>query len=182
MRNCPAWQVLLVAAAMAPLSAAPEAATGLKEGNRVPPFPVSAITGPHAGKTLVYVSALQGAPTLIVFVKTLDAPAVELLQKADELSRKHAAAGLKSFCVCLAGQSAAPQLRELAAKHKWVIPLTVTRGGASDPAVKLCKLSPKAQNTVIVSVKHLVAYAKQDLTPKSFGVVAETIQKAVAKK
>ena len=184
MRNRPPRHVLLLAAlaAMAPVAATAESATGLKLGDRVPPFPVSAITGPHAGNPLIYTAALKDAPMLIVFVKALDAASIQVLAKADELARASAGAGLKGFAVCLAGKDTSPQLRDLAKKHKWVLPLTVTQGGANDPAAKLCKLDPKAKNTVIVAAKHQVVYARQDLVPADFTAVAKAVEQAVASK
>ena len=167
---------------LVPVVALADSETGLKPGDRTPLFPVSAVTGPFAGKTLSYVSALQGAPTLIVLVAALEPGDVALLKKADETLRRFESAGVKAFGVCLAGQSVAPTLRSLAEQSNWNLPLTVTRGGADDPVCKQCKLNEKARNTVLITSQNQLVYARQDLSADDFKAVAEALQKLADKK
>jgi len=175
--------VRVVAALLSvPAVAFADSETGLKPGDRTPLFPVSAVTGPFAGKTLSYVSALQGAPTLIVFVAAVEPSDVALLRKVNETWRRFESAGVKAFAVCLAGQSVAPTLRSLSEKDTWSLPLTVTRGGPDDPVCKQCKLNEKARNTVLVTSQNQLVYARQDLSADDFKAVAEALQKLADKK
>jgi hypothetical protein len=103
--------VLVVAASLAGSASAEPAQ--LKPGDRTPVFPVAAVTGPFAGKTVAYVSALQGAPTLIVFVGVDDA-ALNMLTKVDKLVQRYADKGLKSFGVSMGGVAVADKLKALA--------------------------------------------------------------------
>lgn len=155
--------------------------TQLKPGERTPVFPVTALTGPFAGKTVAYVSTLQGAPTLIVFVHT-DEAALTMLTKVNALVRRYADRGLKSFAVSLGGAAIAGKLKALAAKPKWVLPLTVSRAGLNSPACRRCRLDPKAQNTVLVSNKNQIVLAEKNLAPDDLSVVAHALEQVLAKK
>jgi len=127
---------------------AADVASGLKPGDKVGAFQVVDVTGPKKGTELCYRCAYGNAPVVAAFIKGDPAKAAGLLSGMQKLVGEHK--GLQSFVVFMGGKDLREPLEKLAAEKKITIPLTILPGGADASDIAAYKISPEAQNTVLL--------------------------------
>jgi len=177
---------LLAAAIVASLGTVVFAAdlkSGPQAGDKVPgPFHPLNINGEYAGKKACLYCEAGDDPTVAIFARSTDNPALhKLLAALDEATVKNAKADMHSFAVfCSTEEKLEPKLKELAEKTK-LKSLVLAIEGAEGP--EKYDINKDADVTVIIyKDRRVVAnhtFAKGKLTDKDAEKVVADVAKIV---
>src|SRR5271170_7511007 len=148
----------------APAAAAPAASTtaatsgpivsGRQVGAVTPSLRVIDVTGKYKGQDTCYVCEYGAAPTVIGFFNKPSDQAADLIVKIDALVKSHK--DLKGFVVMTEGPDSKAWLEKLAADKGIQIPLVYFARGPQDSGMRVYKLNPAADNTVLVNINRQV--------------------------
>jgi rhodanese-related sulfurtransferase len=174
------------AAGAAPAPAASAAATapngplvsGRQVGAMTPSLRVIDVTGKYKGQDTCYVCEYGAAPTIIGFFNKPSDQAADLIVKLDALVK--AQKNLKGFVVMTEGADSKAWLEKLAADKGIQIPLVYFAKGSSDLGMRLYKLAPAADNTILVNSNRQVVANFVNISDSSFAQVQDATAKMLA--
>src|ERR1700733_7148163 len=180
------------AAANGSTSAAPAAATasasatapsgplvsGRQVGAMTPSLRVIDVTGKYKGQDTCYVCEYGAAPTLIGFFSKPSDEAADLIVKLDSLVKSQK--NLKGFVVMTEGADTKAWLEKLAADKGIEIPLVYFAKGNQDLGMRLYKLAPAADNTILVNDNRQVVANFVNIDDSTFPQVQNAAVKMLA--
>ena len=180
------------AAANGSTSAAPAAATasasatapsgplvsGRQVGAMTPSLRVIDVTGKYKGQDTCYVCEYGAAPTLIGFFSKPSDEAADLIVKLDSLVKSQK--NLKGFVVMTEGADTKAWLEKLAADKGIQIPLVYFAKGSQDLGMRLYKLAPAADNTILVNDNRQVVANFVNVSGSTFPQVEDAAVKMLA--
>jgi len=167
------------AAANAATATAPSGITsGRPVGAVTPSLRVIDATGKYKGQDTCYVCEYGPAPTVIGFFQKPSDQAAELIVKLDALVK--AQKNLKGFAVMIAGPDTKDWLEKLAAEKGLQIPLVYFAKGPQDSGMRVYKLNPAADNTILVNDNRQVVANFVNVTDASFQQVEDASVKMLA--
>jgi rhodanese-related sulfurtransferase len=171
------------AAPAATASAQPAVASGpLVSGRQVgamtPSLRVIDVTGKYKGQDTCYVCEYGAAPTLIGFFNKPSDGAADLIVKLDALVKSQK--NLKGFVVMTEGADTKEWLEKLAADKGIQIPLVYFAKGNLDLGMRLYKLAPAADNTILVNDNRQVVANFVNITGSTFTQVQDAAVKMLA--
>ncbi len=171
------------AAPAATASAQPAVASGpLVSGRQVgamtPSLRVIDVTGKYKGQDTCYVCEYGAAPTLIGFFNKPSDQAADLIVKLDELVKSQK--NLKGFVVMTEGADTKEWLEKLAADKGIQIPLVYFAKGNQDLGMRLYKLAPAADNTILVNDNRQVVANFVNISGSTFTQVQDAAVKMLA--
>ena len=180
------------AAANGSTSAAPAAATaspaatapsgplvsGRQVGAMTPSLRVIDVTGKYKGQDTCYVCEYGAAPTLIGFFSKPSDQAADLIVKLDSLVKSQK--NLKGFVVMTEGADTKAWLEKLAADKGIQIPLVYFAKGNLDLGMRLYKLAPTADNTILVNDNRQVVANFVNVSDSTFPQVQDAAVKMLA--
>jgi hypothetical protein len=171
------------AAPAASASAQPAGASGpLVSGRQVgamtPSLRVIDVTGKYKGQDTCYVCEYGAAPTLIGFFNKPSDQAADLIVKLDALVKSQK--NLKGFVVMTEGADTKQWLEKLAADKGIQIPLVYFAKGTQDLGMRLYKLAPAADNTILVNDNRQVVANFVNINDSTFGQVQDAAVKMLA--
>jgi rhodanese-related sulfurtransferase len=168
----------------APAAATASAATsgplvsGRQVGAMTPSLRVIDVTGKYKGQDTCYVCEYGAAPTIIGFFNKPSDQAADLIVKLDALVK--AQKNLKGFVVMTEGADTKEWLEKLAADKGIQIPLVYFAKGAQDLGMRLYKLAPAADNTILVNTNRQVVANFVNVSDSTFGQVQDAAVKMLA--
>jgi len=172
-------------AAPAPAAAQPAAATatgpqvsGRAVGAVTPSLRVIDVTGKYKGQDTCYVCEYGPAPTVIGFFNKPSDQAADLIVKLDALVKSQK--NLKGFVVMTQGAETKEWLEKLAAEKGIQIPLVYFAKGLQDSGMRIYKLNPAVDNTVLVNINRQVVANFVNVDVSSFGQVTDASVKMLA--
>jgi len=176
------------AAAPAQPAAQPAAATqtpaagpltsGRAVGAVTPSLRVIDVTGKYKGTDTCYVCEYGPAPTVIGFFNKPSDQAADLIVKLDALVKSQK--NLKGFVVMTEGADSKDWLEKLAADKGIQIPLVYFAKGLQDSGMRIYKLNPAVDNTVLVNINRQVVANFVNVTDSSFQQVEDASAKMLA--
>jgi rhodanese-related sulfurtransferase len=171
------------AAPAATASAPPAVASGpLVSGRQVgamtPSLRVIDVTGKYKGQDTCYVCEYGAAPTLIGFFNKPSDQAADLIVKLDALVKSQK--NLKGFVVMTEGADTKEWLEKLAADKGIQIPLVYFAKGNQDLGMRLYKLAPAADNTILVNDNRQVVANFVNINGSTFAQVQDAAVKMLA--
>jgi rhodanese-related sulfurtransferase len=171
------------AAPAATASAQPAVASGpLVSGRQVgamtPSLRVIDVTGKYKGQDTCYVCEYGAAPTLIGFFNKPSDQAADLIVKLDALVKSQK--NLKGFVVMTEGADTKEWLEKLAADKGIQIPLVYFAKGNQDLGMRLYKLAPAADNTILVNDNRQVVANFVNINGSTFTQVQDAAVKMLA--
>jgi rhodanese-related sulfurtransferase len=172
------------AASAAPAAAAAPAATsgplvsGRQVGAMTPSLRVIDVTGKYKGQDTCYVCEYGAAPTLIGFFNKPSDQAADLIVKLDALVKSQK--NLKGFVVMTEGADTKAWLEKLAADKGIQIPLVYFAKGNQDLGMRLYKLAPAADNTILVNDNRQVVANFVNIDDSTFPQVQNAAVKMLA--
>ncbi len=176
------------ASSAAPASAAPAATTtsatsgtivsGRQVGAVTPSLRVIDVTGKYKGQDTCYVCEYGPAPTVIGFFQKPSDQAADLIVKIDALVKSHK--DLKGFVVMTEGPDTKAWLEKLAADKGIQIPLVYFARGLQDSGMRVYKLNPAADNTVLVNINRQVVANFVNVDDSTFAQVQDASVKMLA--
>jgi rhodanese-related sulfurtransferase len=171
------------AAPAATASAQPAVASGpLVSGRQVgamtPSLRVIDVTGKYKGQDTCYVCEYGAAPTLIGFFNKPSDQAADLIVKLDALVKSQK--NLKGFVVMTEGADTKEWLEKLAADKGIQIPLVYFAKGNQDLGMRLYKLAPAADNTILVNSNRQVVANFVNISDSTFTQVQDAAVKMLA--
>lgn len=113
---------------------------------------------------------------VVAFVNGDSQQSAGLVKKIDDLNKKHAGDGLKTFVVFAGGPELQGSIAGLAEKCGTSIPLTLLPAGVQAEDYQRYKIHPDTKNTVIVYRRKKVIGNFVDVTPETF----EKVEKCAA--
>jgi len=172
----------------APAAAAPAASTtaatsgpivsGRQVGAVTPSLRVIDVTGKYKGQDTCYVCEYGAAPTVIGFFNKPSDQAADLIVKIDALVKSHK--DLKGFVVMTEGPDSKAWLEKLAADKGIQIPLVYFARGPQDSGMRVYKLNPAADNTVLVNINRQVVANFVNVDDTTFAQVQDASVKMLA--
>jgi rhodanese-related sulfurtransferase len=172
-------------------SAAPAAATaavpaatsgplvsGRQVGAMTPSLRVIDVTGKYKGQDTCYVCEYGAAPTIIGFFSKPSDQAADLIVKIDALVKSQR--NLKGFVVLTAGADTKDWIEKLAADKGIQIPIVYFAKGTQDLGMRLYKLAPTADNTILVNTNRQVVANFVNISDSTFGQVQDAAVKMLA--
>ena len=165
-------------------AAAPAVATsgplvsGRQVGAVTPSLRVIDVTGKYKGQDTCYVCEYGAAPTVIGFFNKPSDQAAGLIVKLDALVKSQK--NLKGFVVMTEGVDSKEWLEKLAADKGIQIPLVYFAKGTSDLGMRLYKLAPAADNTILVNTNRQVVANFVNISDSTFGQVQDAAVKMLA--
>jgi len=172
----------------APAAAAPAASTtaatsgpivsGRQVGAVTPSLRVIDVTGKYKGQDTCYVCEYGAAPTVIGFFNKPSDQAADLIVKIDALVKSHK--DLKGFVVMTEGPDSKAWLEKLAADKGIQIPLVYFARGPQDSGMRVYKLNPAADNTVLVNINRQVVANFVNVDDGTFAQVQDASVKMLA--
>jgi rhodanese-related sulfurtransferase len=173
-------------AAPAATPAAPGSATlasgplvsGRQVGAMTPSLRVIDVTGKYKGQDTCYVCEYGAAPTIIGFFSKPSDQAADLIVKLDALVKSQK--NLKGFAVMTEGADTKGWLEKLAADKGIQIPLVYFAKGQQDLGMRLYKLAPAADNTILVNTNRQVVANFVNVSDLTFGQVQDAAVKMLA--
>lgn len=175
------------AASAAPVAGTETAATaagpissGRPVGAVTPSLRVIDVTGKYKGQDTCYVCEYGTAPTVIGFFQKPSDQAAELIEKINDLVQSNADKNLKGFVVMISGPDSKDWLTKLAADKNIKIPLVYLAKGTADTGMRLYKLNPDAQNTILVDDNRQVFANFVNMTETTFQQVVDASTKMLA--
>ncbi len=171
------------AAASANASAQPATASGpITSGRPVgavtPSLRVIDVTGKYKGQDTCYVCEYGPAPTVIGFFSKPSDQAADLIVKLDQLVKSQK--NLKGFVVMTEGAASKEWLEKLAADKGIEVPLVYFARGVQDSGMRVYKLNPAADNTILVNDNRQVVANFVNITDSTFDQVREASLKMLA--
>jgi hypothetical protein len=108
--------------------------SGPQVGEKITPFKVLAVTGPHAGKEIDYVTEFKGAPTVLLFFHGIERSMLPLVRVVDQYGAERKDA-LRTLMVFLTDDRVALEQRLplVAQSMRAQAPVTISLDGAEGP-------------------------------------------------
>jgi len=152
--------------------------SGRPVGAVTPSLRVIDVTGKYKGEDTCYVCEYGPAPTVIGFFNKPSDQAAELIVKLDTLVRSQK--NLKGFVVMTEGATSKEWLEKLAADKGIQIPLVYFARGPQDSGMRIYKLNPAADNTILVNDNRQVVANFVNITDTTFNQVQDASVKMLA--
>jgi rhodanese-related sulfurtransferase len=152
--------------------------SGRPVGAVTPSLRVIDVTGKYKGQDTCYVCEYGTAPTVIGFFQKPSDQAADLIVKLNSLVQSNK--NLKGFVVMINGAESKDWLTKLAADKGITIPMVYLAKGTSDTGMRLYKLNPAADNTILVDVGRQVYANFVNTTDSTFQNVVEASTKMLA--
>jgi rhodanese-related sulfurtransferase len=152
--------------------------SGRQVGAVTPSLRVIDVTGKYAGQDTCYVCEYGAAPTVIGFFQKPSDQAAELIVKLNALVQSDK--NLKGFAVMIEGPDTKAWLEKLAKDKGIQIPLVYLARGPQDTGVRIYKLNPAADNTILVNVNRQVVANFVNITSGNFQQVTDASTKMLA--
>jgi rhodanese-related sulfurtransferase len=152
--------------------------SGRPVGAVTPSLRVIDVTGKYKGQDTCYVCEYGPAPTVIGFFNKPSDQAADLIVKLDALVKSQK--NLKGFAVMTEGADAKAWLEKLAADKGIQIPLVYFARGLQDSGMRIYKLNPSADNTILVNINRQVVANFVNVTADSFQPVSDASAKMLA--
>jgi rhodanese-related sulfurtransferase len=153
-------------------------ASGRPVGAVTPSLRVIDVTGKYKGQDTCYVCEYGAAPTVIGFFQKPSDQAADLIVKLDALVKSQK--NLKGFVVMIAGPDTKDWLEKLAADKGIQIPLVYFAKGPQDTGMRIYKLNPAADNTILVNDNRQVVANFVNVNDTSFQQVEDASVKMLA--
>jgi rhodanese-related sulfurtransferase len=152
--------------------------SGRPVGAVTPSLRVIDVTGKYKGQDTCYVCEYGTAPTVIGFFQKPSDQAADLIVKLNSLVQANK--NLKGFAVMINGPESKDWLTKLAADKGITIPLVYLARGTNDTGMRLYKLNPAADNTILVDIGRQVYANFVNTTDSTFQNVVEASTKMLA--
>ena len=152
--------------------------SGRQIGAMTPSLRVIDVTGKYKGQDTCYVCEYGAAPTLIGFFSKPSDQAADLIVKLDSLVKSQK--NLKGFVVMTEGADTKAWLEKLAADKGIQIPLVYFAKGNQDLGMRLYKLAPAADNTILVNDNRQVVANFVNVSDSTFPQVEDAAVKMLA--
>jgi rhodanese-related sulfurtransferase len=152
--------------------------SGRQVGAMTPSLRVIDVTGKYKGQDTCYVCEYGAAPTIIGFFNKPSDQAADLIVKLDALVKSQK--NLKGFVVMTEGADTKGWLEKLAADKGIQIPLVYFAKGSQDLGMRLYKLAPAADNTILVNANRQVVANFVNINDSTFGQVQDAAVKMLA--
>lgn len=152
--------------------------SGRPVGAVTPSLRVIDVTGKYKGQDTCYVCEYGTAPTVIGFFQKPSDQAADMIVKLNALVQSNK--NLKGFVVMINGPESKDWLTKLAADKGITIPMVYFAKGTSDTGMRLYKLNPAADNTILVNVGRQVYANFVNTTDATFQNVVEASTKMLA--
>jgi rhodanese-related sulfurtransferase len=152
--------------------------SGRQVGAMTPSLRVIDVTGKYKGQDTCYVCEYGAAPTLIGFFNKPSDQAADLIVKLDALVKSQK--NLKGFVVMTEGADTKEWLEKLAADKGIQIPLVYFAKGNQDLGMRLYKLAPAADNTILVNDNRQVVANFVNINGSTFTQVQDAAVKMLA--
>ncbi|HXW61093.1 MAG TPA: rhodanese-like domain-containing protein [Candidatus Acidoferrales bacterium] len=152
--------------------------SGRPVGAVTPSLRVIDVTGKYKGEDTCYVCEYGPAPTVIGFFQKPSDQAADLIVKLDALVKSQK--NLKGFAVMIAGPDTKDWLEKLAADKGIGIPLVYFAKGPQDSGMRVYKLNPAADNTILVNDNRQVIANFVNVNDTSFQRVEDASVKMLA--
>jgi hypothetical protein len=152
--------------------------SGRQVGAVTPSLRVIDVTGKYKGQDTCYVCEYGAAPTVIGFFNKPSDQAADLIVKIDALVKSHK--DLKGFVVMTEGPDSKAWLEKLAADKGIQIPLVYFARGPQDSGMRVYKLNPAADNTVLVNINRQVVANFVNVDDGTFAQVQDASVKMLA--
>jgi rhodanese-related sulfurtransferase len=165
------------AAAAQPTTSGP-LVSGRQVGAMTPSLRIIDVTGKYKGQDTCYVCEYGAAPTIIGFFNKPSDQAADLIVKLDALVKSQK--NLKGFAVMTEGADTKEWLEKLAADKGIQIPLVYFAKGTQDVGMRLYKLAPAADNTILVNTNRQVVANFVNVNGSTFGQVQDAAVKMLA--
>src|SRR6204780_5361765 len=166
------------AAAAQPAVASGPLVSGRQVGAVTPSFRVIDVTGKYKGQDTCYVCEYGEAPTVIGFFNKPSDGAADLIVKLDALVKSQK--NIKGFVVMTEGADTKEWLEKLAADKGIQIPLVYFSKGAQDVGMRLYKLAPAADKTILVNDNRQVVANFVNVSGSTFPQVEDAAAKMLA--
>jgi rhodanese-related sulfurtransferase len=153
-------------------------ASGRPVGAVTPSLRVIDVTGKYKGQDTCYVCEYGAAPTVIGFFQKPSDQAADLIVKLDALVKSQK--NLKGFAVMIAGPDTKDWLEKLAADKGIQIPLVYFAKGPQDTGMRIYRLNPAADNTILVNDNRQVVANFVNVNDTSFQQVEDASAKMLA--
>ena len=167
-------------------AAQPSLRSGLPPGVRPGPYAALVCTGPQRGQQHCFICETEDRPAVIVFARTLSAPAGKLAHRIDQALTEHKKADLRAWVTILAEDHTGMDAKVVAwAKQHAVgtVPLGVFEDLNGPPSYRLAR---DADVTVLLSVRQRVvanfAFRAGELTDARIDEVMKALPRILAKK
>jgi len=152
--------------------------SGRPVGAVTPSLRVIDVTGKYKGQDTCYVCEYGPAPTVIGFFNKPSDQAADLIVKLDALVRSQK--NLKGFVVMTEGADSKAWLEKLAADKGIQIPLVYFARGLQDSGMRIYKLNPSVENTVLVNINRQVVANFVNVSDSTFSQVQDASVKMLA--
>jgi len=152
--------------------------SGRPVGAVTPSLRVIDVTGKYKGQDTCYVCEYGTAPTVIGFFQKPSDQAADLIVKLNELVQSNK--NLKGFIVMINGPESKDWLTKLAADKNITIPMVYLAKGTQDTGMRLYKLNPSADNTILVDNNRTVFANFVNTTDGTFQQVVDASTKMLA--
>jgi len=166
------------AAPAQPATASGPLVSGRAVGAVTPSLRVIDVTGKYKGQDTCYVCEYGPAPTVIGFFNKPSDQAADLIVKLDALVKSQK--NLKGFAVMTEGADAKAWLEKLAADKGIQIPLVYFAKGLQDSGMRIYKLNPAVDNTVLVNINRQVVANFVNVNDSTFNQVQDASVKMLA--
>jgi rhodanese-related sulfurtransferase len=151
--------------------------SGRPVGAVTPSFRVIDVTGKYKGQDTCYVCEYGTAPTIIGFFKDTGDQTADLIVKINQLVQEQSGKNFKGFAVLVAGPDSKPWLEKLAQDKNIKIPLVYLANGSKDLGMRLYKINPEADNTILVNDNRQVVDNFVNVKPADFQTVSDASAK-----
>jgi rhodanese-related sulfurtransferase len=152
-------------------------ASGRPVGAVTPSLRVIDVTGKYKGQDTCYVCEYGTAPTVIGFFQKPSDEAADLIVKLNDLVQSNTDKNLKGFAVMISGPDSKDWLAKLAQDKGIKIPLVYLARGPQDTGMRIYKLNPEAQNTILVNDNRQVVANFVNTTNNTFEQVVDASTK-----
>lgn len=152
--------------------------SGRAVGAVTPSLRVIDVTGKYKGQDTCYVCEYGPAPTVIGFFNKPSDQAADLIVKLDALVKSQK--NLKGFVVMTEGADSKAWLEKLAADKNIQIPLVYFAKGLQDSGMRIYKLNPSVDNTILVNDNRQVVANFVNINDGTFSQVQDASVKMLA--
>jgi rhodanese-related sulfurtransferase len=152
--------------------------SGRPVGAVTPSLRVIDVTGKYKGQDTCYVCEYGTAPTVIGFFQKPSDQAADLIVKLNALVQSNK--NLKGFIVMISGPDSKDWLTKLAADKGITIPMVYLAKGTQDTGMRLYKLNPSVDNTILVDDNRTVFANFVNTTDGTFQQVVDASTKMLA--
>ena len=152
--------------------------SGRPVGAVTPSLRVIDVTGKYKGQDTCYVCEYGTAPTVIGFFQKPSDQAADMIVKLNGLVQSNK--NLKGFIVMINGPESKDWLTKLAADKNITIPMVYLAKGTQDTGMRLYKLNPAADNTILVNDNRQVFANFVNTTDATFQQVVDASTKMLA--